>query len=170
MQRLHGLCNVLFGSFVKKSKVVKKLGCFHVCSLNLTSVVDLPENFGLFGQLLGDIAAREHGLEGAPHHLHLDPPVHDVRCVAERLEQLLCLLSERCHGLRRKFHVNLVLPHSLGRVACLLALSFSSLHDERRFLVPIFKEKRAVFESKDVCAAVIVCETSEENAHVFCGS
>lgn len=61
----------------------------------LPRLVDLREAFGLFGELLGDVSADEHGLEVHPHVLHEEPALEDLVCVLQIVQPLLDLLSER---------------------------------------------------------------------------
>ena len=60
-------------------------------------LVDLGELLRLLRKLLGDVAAGEDGLQGAPHHLHLDPALEGVRRLGQGAEELLGDLPERRH-------------------------------------------------------------------------
>ena len=61
----------------------------------LPRLVDLVEPLGLFGQLLGDVTADEHGLEVDPHVLDQKPSLKDLVRVGQILNPFLDLLSER---------------------------------------------------------------------------
>ena len=60
-------------------------------------LVDLLELLGHDGHLLGDVAAKEDGLERAPEQLHLEPELERLADVAELLELVARNLAEEGH-------------------------------------------------------------------------
>ena len=82
-------------------------------------LVDLRELLRLHGHLLRDVAAREDGLQGGPHLLHLEPALDGVRGVGELREHLQELLLEG-YGVALRVHG---VEHHLGLLEGLLDLA-----------------------------------------------